>query len=191
MGVPLPTYGNYGGNGANDAWAMASAYYGYALAHSPENVQMVYDAMYATGRTPIDAYDWAYFLHDVGSFTGDVLGQIINNINMGMNIIEALWTLQPAMDAAWGIIYPILSIPFMEVLGSIFYIGQGIATAVGAIFSGVGAAMSGFVAGFTSVVSTFTGGISSIMSNLGSAVGNFFGAIGSFFGIVQGWLFGS
>lgn len=175
----IPTYGNYGGNDANDAWNMASSYFGTTIAHTADNVPLVYQAMYATGRLPVDKYDWAYFYHDIGSISTDGLGKALNDIAMGGSVFSHLINGDPA---TFGYGYPIASIPFIG-LGAAAYqegvavfqagvsvitsVGNAVATAWGGLSSAMGSLMGGDLEG---ALNSFAGGI-------GAAVGGFFKSI--------------
>ena len=149
---------------------MASTYFGTTLAHTADNVHLVYEAMYATGRLPVDQYDWAYFQHDIGSIASDGLHQVLNDIQMGVNVFTHLVNNDPALD---GYGYPIASIPFIEIAASavqegvaVFQAGVNVITSVSNALATVGGGVA------SSLGQLFVGNLGPALSAFGDAIGS-------------------
>lgn len=150
-GPSVPQYGNFGGNGDNDAWEQADRYATFAangynpsamaggrvgsgslpdprdypgsmtvhIARTPGNVAFVKTVLADIDRQPINDADTAYLNHDLGYVQGDVIANVVNNINMGTSVWAALLDNGYTMDP-YGYIYSQYSVPFIVGVGSAF-----------------------------------------------------------------------
>ena len=176
MPIPLPTYGNFGGNGDNDAWVWADRYADFRgiprPARDPSNVNFVLEAISHYGRMPRDDRDWAYFFHDVGSIPGDMLNNILNHIDMAQSIWDALLSDVYQLDL-YHIFYGPASALFMTVIGIPYEIAR---EAYGLI--------AGFVSDTIDVIGGVISDIGGFFSDFGGMVGDFLGGVGDFLGDV-------
>jgi hypothetical protein len=150
-GPSVPQYGNFGGNGDNDAWEQADRYATFAangynptamaggppgsgnlpdprdypgsmsvhIARTPGNVAFVKTVLADIDRQPKNDVDTAYLNHDLGYVQGEVITNVINNVQMGASVWAALlyngYTIDP-----YGRLYGQSSIPFIVGVGSAF-----------------------------------------------------------------------
>jgi hypothetical protein len=89
------------------------------IARTPGNVAFVKTVLADIDRQPINDADTAYLNHDLGYVQGDVIANVINNINMGISVWTALQLNGFSMDP-YGYIYGQSSIPFIVGVGSAF-----------------------------------------------------------------------
>ena len=174
--VPLPPYGHFGGNGENDAWVWADRYADYLGIPHPArdvaNLAFVLEAIEHFGRMPLDDFDWAYFLHDVGSIPGDMLNNILNHLTMAQNIWDALLSEVYQLDL-YHLFYGPASALFMTLIGIPFEIAREAYEVI-----------SGFVGDTIDVIGGVISDIGGFFSDFGNAVGDFFSGIGDFLGDV-------
>ncbi len=192
MPIPLPTYGNFGGNGEHDAWVWADRYADFRgvphPARDPSNLAFVLEAAQHYGRMPEDQFDWAYFLHDVGSIPDAMLSNILNHIAMAESVWDALLANVYGLDL-YQIFYGPGAILLMTLVGIPFEIAREaydlISGFVGDVIGGVGDIISdlgGFFSEFGGAVGDFFGGIGDfiggVLSGLGDLIGDFIDRIG-------------
>ncbi|MDB5580646.1 MAG: hypothetical protein JWR80_5822 [Bradyrhizobium sp.] len=150
-GPTIPQYGNFGGNGENDAWDQAdryatftaNGYNAHFMATGPEgsgslpdphdypmntfvhvdrtsaNTGWVKSILSDIDRAPINDLDTAYLNHDLFYAPDSAILNVINNVNMGNSVWEALVTGGSTIDAQ-GYIYGLSSIPFIVGPGSAY-----------------------------------------------------------------------
>jgi hypothetical protein len=146
MSVPLPQYGNFGGNGDNDAWAQANRYITWVYnGHSPppttgapgsKSVDVppshftpywftpgtganitVRQILRDMDRVPINDVDMAYLNHDLGYVPDSYIANFQNNIDMGQNVYQAITAGNGGLD--WNAyVYGTASVPFIGFAGS-------------------------------------------------------------------------
>lgn len=114
------------------------------------------------GREPMDDYDWAYFLHDVGSIPGEMLSNILNHLEMAQSIWDALLSEVYQMDL-YHLFYGPASAIFMTLVGIPFEIAREAFELISNFVSDAG----GFLGDVLSDVGSF-------FADFGSSVGNFF-----------------
>jgi hypothetical protein len=146
MSVPLPQYGNFGGNGDNDAWEQADRYLTwklngyvqvpttgpdgsknivvpppelqvYHIQRHPEEATFVKMSMNAVGRKPKDDLDNVYLNHDIGAVGDTYVHHVVNNVSMAYNVYGVITTLNNGLE--WnGYLYGTTSAPFIGYAGS-------------------------------------------------------------------------